>query len=77
MSEQSKLTLITCLREIAKMLPRGAELDAFLAKYESGETDPVKMGVELAESLRLAPEYRKDVSLDELASYWGIHLHQD
>ena len=74
MSEQSKLTLITCLREIAKMLPRGAELDAFLAKYESGETDPVKMGVELAESLRLAPEYRKDVSLDELASYFGAPI---
>ena len=68
MSEQSKLTLIACLREIAKMLPRGAELDAFLAKYEAGDTDPLKMGLELAESLRLAPESRTDVNVDELAS---------
>ncbi len=74
MSEQSKLTLIACLREIAKMLPRGAELDAFLAKYEAGDTDPLKMGLELAESLRLAPESRTDVNVDELASYFGAPI---
>ena len=74
MSEQSKLTLIACLREIAKMLPRGADLDAFLAKYESGEMDPVKMGMELAESLRLAPEFRTDGNVDELASYFGAPI---
>ena len=30
MPDLKQQTLIACLREVAKMLPRGAELDAFL-----------------------------------------------
>ena len=74
MPDLKQQTLIACLREVAKMLPRGAELDAFLAKYESGEPDLMKMGVELAERLRLAPELRRDVNVDELASYFGAPI---
>ena len=34
----------------------------------------MKMGVELAERLRLAPELRRDVNVDELASYFGAPI---
>ncbi len=71
MSDQHKETLISCLREIAKMLPRGTELDAFVQNCETDSGDSMELGVELATKLRLSPEQRKDANADELASYFG------
>lgn len=71
MSDQHKETLISCLREIAKMLPRGTELDAFVQSYESSSADSMEIGVDLATKLRLSPEQRNDANADELASYFG------
>jgi ABC transporter related protein len=71
MSDQHKETLISCLREIAKMLPRGTELDAFVQSCDASSADSMEIGVELANKLRLSPEQRNDANADELASYFG------
>ena len=71
MSDQHKETLISCLREIAKMLPRGTELDAFVQSCDTSSADSMEIGVELANKLRLSPEQRNDANADELASYFG------
>lgn len=71
MSDQHKETLISCLREIAKMLPRGTELDAFVQSFDASSADSMEIGVELANKLRLSPEQRNDANADELASYFG------
>ena len=72
MSEQSRQTLLVCLREIAKMMPRGAELNAFLQNQESSDAEnELEWGTKLAEKLRLSPESREDANVDELASYFG------
>lgn len=71
MSDQHKETLISCLREIAKMLPRGTELDAFIQNCDASTADTMEIGVELAGKLRLSPERRNDANADELASYFG------
>ena len=72
MSEQSRQTLVACLREIAKMMPRGAELNAFLQDQNQADSEnELEWGTKLAEKLRLAPESREDANVDELASYFG------
>ena len=68
MSEQHTQTLISCLREVTKMLPRGTELEAFLQSCPTDSDDTMELGVELATKLRLSPEQRKDANSDELAS---------
>ena len=72
MSEQTRQTLLMCLREIAKMMPRGAELNAFLQDQDQADSEnELEWGTKLAEKLRLAPEAREDANVDELASYFG------
>ncbi len=71
MSEQHTQTLISCLREVTKMLPRGTELEAFLQSCPTDSDDTMELGVELATKLRLSPEQRGDANSDELASYFG------
>lgn len=71
MPDSQKDTLIFCLREVAKMLPRGTELDAFIQGCDLNSKDSMEIGVELATKLRLSPEKRTDANADELASYFG------
>ena len=71
MSDTQTDTLIFCLREVAKMLPRGTELDAFIQGCDLNSKDSMEIGVELAAKLRLSPEKRNDANADELASYFG------
>lgn len=71
MSDTQTDTLIFCLREVAKMLPRGTGLDAFIQGYDLNSKDSMEIGVELAAKLRLSPEKRNDANADELASYFG------
>lgn len=63
-------TLILCFREIIKMVPQAGSLDAFLESVADLE-DPMDVCLRLAEKMRLAPDLRRDATIDELASYFG------
>lgn len=73
----SRETMLACLREIAKMLPRGAEIEAFISNLSGDETansDPLPLCLSLAEKLHLAPKLRSDLTIDDLVSYFGAPL---
>ena len=55
MSDTQTDTLIFCLREVAKMLPRGTGLDAFIQGYDLNSKDSMEIGVELAAKLLSLP----------------------
>lgn len=72
-AKTNRNTLILCFREIIKMVPQAGSLDAFLESVADLD-DPTETCLRLAEKLRLAPELRNDVSMDELASYFGAPI---
>ncbi len=72
--QQNIETLCVCFREIAKMLPRAGDIDAFIAGIPPEMTDSMDVCMNLADKLKLAPEHRSDVTVDELASYFGAPI---
>ena len=68
MNDKQK-TLVTCFQELMKTLPRAPEIEAIYP--DEPPEDGRELCVLLAEKLKLQPERREGVSLDELASYFG------
>ena len=66
-------SLLLCFQEIIKMMPQAGDLNAFLSALENVE-DPLELCLKLANKLRLAPESRGDVSIEELASFFGAPI---
>ncbi len=66
-------SLLQCFQEIIKMMPQAGDLNAFLASLE-GVEDPLELCLKLANKLRLAPESRGDVTIEELASFFGAPI---
>ena len=67
--EQKRITAIACLKEIAKILPGGTNLDAFLADQEN--TAEFDLILSITEKLKLSPEVNKECTMNELATYFG------
>lgn len=66
-------SLLLCFQEIIKMMPQAGDLNAFLSALENVE-DPLELCLKLANKLRLAPESRGDVTIEELASFFGAPI---
>ena len=66
-------SLLLCFQEIIKMMPQAGDLNAFLSALE-GVDDPLELCLKLANKLRLAPESRGDVTIEELASFFGAPI---
>ena len=66
---ESQKTLVRCFQELMKTLPRAPEIEAIYP--ETPPEDDRELCVLLAEKLKLQPERREGVELDELASYFG------
>ena len=66
-------SLLLCFQEIIKMMPQAGDLNAFLSALE-GVEDPLELCLKLANKLRLAPESRGDVTIEELASFFGAPI---
>ena len=66
-------SLLLCFQEIIKMMPQAGDLNAFLSALENVE-DPQELCLKLANKLRLAPESRGDVTIEELASFFGAPI---
>ena len=66
---ESQKTLLKCFRELLRTMPRAPEIEAIYP--ENPPEDGRELCVLLAEKLKLQPERREGVSLDELASYFG------
>ena len=66
-------SLLLCFQEIIKMMPQAGDLNAFLAALENVD-DPLELCLKLANKLRLAPESRGDVTIEELASFFGAPI---
>ncbi|MBR4253553.1 MAG: hypothetical protein IKQ16_00515, partial [Lentisphaeria bacterium] len=66
-------SLLLCFQEIIKMMPQAGDLNAFLSALE-GVEDPLELCLKLATKLRLAPESRGDVTIEELASFFGAPI---
>ncbi len=66
-------SLLLCFQEIIKMMPQAGDLNAFLSALENVE-DPLELCLKLATKLRLAPESRGDVTIEELASFFGAPI---
>ena len=62
-------TLLRCFEELVRTMPRAPELQAILP--EDAPEDSFELCVLLAEKLHLQPTPRHDVTLDELAAYFG------
>ncbi len=67
-AERGRATAVDCLREVARLLPYGTNLDAWAGEAPDAPMDLVLF---LAEKLKLSPEKREQVPLQELASYFG------
>ena len=67
-AERGRATAVECLREVAKLLPHGTNLDAWAGEAPESPTELVLF---LAKKLKLCPEKREQVPLQELASYFG------
>lgn len=52
------------------MMPQAGDLNAYVSGMDQ-LTDSMEMCLKLANKLRISPESRSDVSVDELASYFG------
>ncbi len=66
-------SLLQCFQEIIKMMPQAGDLNAFLSALENVE-DPLELCLKLANKLRLAPKSRGDVTIEELASFFGAPI---
>jgi ATP-binding cassette subfamily B protein len=67
-------SLLLCFQEIIKMMPQAGDLNAFLSSLE-GVEDTLELCLKLANKLRLAPESRGDVTIEELASFFGAPIY--
>ncbi|MGE4563676.1 MAG: hypothetical protein AB7F32_02300, partial [Victivallaceae bacterium] len=68
---KARETALSCMQEIARMLPQGTNLEAYLADTPE---DPVELVTALGEKLKLNPLRRTDVPIEELAAYFGAPL---
>jgi len=68
-TNDSQKTLVRCFQELMKTLPRAPEIEAIYP--ENPPEDGRELCVLLADKLKLQPERREGVSMDELASYFG------
>ena len=69
----NRTSLLLCFQEIIKMMPQAGDLNAFLSSLE-GVEDTLELCLKLANKLRLAPESRGDVTIEELASFFGAPI---
>ena len=67
-------TLSVCYQEIAKMLPRGTSIEAYFQGVQEDNRTSLEICLEIGEKLKLAPTPRTDVTVDELASYFGAPM---
>ena len=69
MENDAQKTLLKCFRELVRTMPRAPEIEAIYP--ETPPEDERELCVLLAEKLKLQPERREGVELDELAAYFG------
>ena len=64
MENEAQKTLLKCFRELVRTMPRAPEIEAIYP--ENPPEDERELCVLLAEKLKLQPERREDVKLDEI-----------
>ena len=62
-AERGRATAVECLREVAKLLPHGTNLDAWAGEAPESPTELVLF---LAKKLKLCPEKREQVPLQDV-----------
>lgn len=65
---EAEQTARACLEELVKLVPDAGNVDALMGDSAVDSADRVQ---EVLEKLRLKPELRDDVSVDELATHFG------
>ncbi|MEE1264836.1 MAG: hypothetical protein UHH87_00960, partial [Akkermansia sp.] len=65
---EAEQTARACLEELVKLVPDAGNVDALMG---GSAVDSAERVQEVLEKLRLKPELRDDVSVDELATHFG------
>ena len=65
---EAEQTARACLEELVKLVPDAGNVDALMGGFAVDSAERVQ---EVLEKLRLKPELRDDVSVDELATHFG------
>ena len=61
-------TAFACLEELAKLVPGAGNMAALVGDSAVDSTERVQ---EVLEKLRLKPEWREEVTVDELSTHFG------